>query len=438
MFPTGYLSFDASVKIHHSGRYTSTKTDSTGHGGIRGYIRHIDRGTDRKNHCEVQHKNPDINLEFTLENESYFKDRNGEWRKTARSGDMAQAAERRMKYASDRGARIAGKGQNDTVVARPLLVQLDKETIKEHEETWIWDVMEILEETFGAENITGFSVHRDETNIHLHIIFIPCYETQDKNGKEKCTLSQTKFFKNPKQLASMHRKIRKRLCEKGYDIEQENKPVEEQLAGYYDKAGQWHQQGLTPEQLKQLTDRELSLRIEEINMRLRKDELDRLEQAMKEMQTAAREKQTQIDRERETLTVQQTALENDRATVQAQIQTLVAEKVAVQQMKQDAENMLKKANDTAEVCGQILAEEKNLNKEFLKFLDREGKRTNRQVRQFVEYLYKKFQKERRESLSDWQLEMLRLRADQKQNDTVNPVPDIISTKADTAAYDYSL
>ena len=97
-------------------------------------------------------------------------------------------------------------------------------------------------------------------------------------------------------------------------------------------------------------------------MRLRKDELDRLEQAMKEMQTAAREKQTQIDRERETLTVQQTALENDRATVQAQIQTLVAEKVAVQQMKQDAETMLKKANDTAEVCGQILAEEKNLNK----------------------------------------------------------------------------
>ena len=132
MFPTGYLSFDASVKIHCSGKYTCTKTDQTGHGGIRGYIRHIDRGTDRRNHCEVQHKNPDINPEITLENESYFKDENGEWRKTARSGDMAQAAERRMKYARDRGARIAGKGQNDTVIARPLLIQLDKETIKEH------------------------------------------------------------------------------------------------------------------------------------------------------------------------------------------------------------------------------------------------------------------------------------------------------------------
>ena len=65
---------------------------------------------------EVQHRNQNINPDFTLENESYFKARNGEWRRTARSGDMAQAVERRMKYASDRGARIAGKGQNETCV----------------------------------------------------------------------------------------------------------------------------------------------------------------------------------------------------------------------------------------------------------------------------------------------------------------------------------
>lgn len=437
MLPTGYLSFDASVKIHRSGRYTSTKTDRMGHGGISGYIRHIDRGTDRKNHCEVQHSNPDINPNITLENESYFKDENGEWKKTALSGDMAQAAERRMKYARDRGARIAGKGQNDTVIARPLLIQLDKETIKEHEETWIWDVMEIVEETFGAENITGFSVHRDETNIHLHIIFIPCYKTQDKNGKEKCTLSQTKFFKNPKQLAAMHRKIRKRLCDKGYDIEQENKPVEEQLAGYYDSRGEWHQQGLTPEQLKQLTDREFSLKMEEINMRLRKDEMDRLEQAMIDMQTAAKEKQAQLDRERESLTAQQTILENDKATVQEQIRSLITEKMAVQQMKKDAEAMMKKAGDTAEVCSQILGEEKNLNGEFLKFLDREGKKTNRQLRQFVEALFKKFQKERRENLSDWQIEMLRLRQEQKRNESERNIPDMISTES-TTAYNYSL
>ena len=50
----GYLSFDASVKIHQSGRFTSTKTDKTGFGGIDGYIRHIDRGTDKKNGCEAE------------------------------------------------------------------------------------------------------------------------------------------------------------------------------------------------------------------------------------------------------------------------------------------------------------------------------------------------------------------------------------------------
>lgn len=70
----GYLSFDASVKIHQSGRYASTKTNKAGSGGILGYLRHIDRGTARKNGCEVQHSNANINPEYTLQNESYYKD----------------------------------------------------------------------------------------------------------------------------------------------------------------------------------------------------------------------------------------------------------------------------------------------------------------------------------------------------------------------------
>lgn len=70
----GYLSFDASVKIHQSGRYTSTKTSKAGNGGILGYLRHVDRGTARRNGCEVQHSNMNINPDFTLENESYYKD----------------------------------------------------------------------------------------------------------------------------------------------------------------------------------------------------------------------------------------------------------------------------------------------------------------------------------------------------------------------------
>ena len=73
----GYLSFDASVKIHRSGRYASTKTNKTGYGGIEGYIRHIDRETDRRNGCEVNHTNLDINADLTLENESYYRNEKG-------------------------------------------------------------------------------------------------------------------------------------------------------------------------------------------------------------------------------------------------------------------------------------------------------------------------------------------------------------------------
>lgn len=426
MVGTGYLSFDASVKIHQSGRHTSTKTSKSGFGGITGYIRHIDRGTDRKNGCEVQHSNPDINPDFTLENQSYYKDNNGVWQETNQSKDMINAITQRVEYAREHGARISSKGQNDTVILRPLVVQLDSDVISQHEGTWVWDVIEIIEDMFGKDNITGFSIHRDETNVHIHVCFVPCYET-NKNGSVKCTLSQTRFFKNPQQLAGVHRKIRKSLIDKGYNIEQENKPIEEQLAGYYDKQGEWHQQGLTPEQLKQLSEKEINLRMGEIEMRLRKDEMDKLEKAMADMQAVAKAKQEELEKDRRILSSQQTALENDRATVQAQIQALVNEKLTVQQMKNEAEEMLEKAYSTADVCNQILSDEKQLNTKFMEFLDREGKRTGKQTRQYVEYLYRKFQKERRDSMSDWQMEMLQLRSEREQQDNTGNIPNIIDT-----------
>jgi len=95
----GYLSFDASVKIHRSGRYASTKTNKTGYGGIEGYIRHIDRETDRRNGCEVNHTNLDINADLTLENESYYRNEKGNWERTVQSKDMVEAVNMRISYA---------------------------------------------------------------------------------------------------------------------------------------------------------------------------------------------------------------------------------------------------------------------------------------------------------------------------------------------------
>ena len=156
----GYLSFDASIKIKSSGKYTCTKTSKTGHGGTAGYIRHIDRSTDKRNGIEVGHSNPDINPDFTLLNESYFKD-NGIWQETQNSGDMLNAINKRIDYAKEHGARIYTGGKNDTVLVRPLVVQLDNESIEGHEDTWMWDVIEILEQQFEKDNIRGFSTHRE-------------------------------------------------------------------------------------------------------------------------------------------------------------------------------------------------------------------------------------------------------------------------------------
>lgn len=80
----GYLSFDCSCKIHASGRFTSTKTDMTGSGGIAGFFRHVSRK----------------------------------------------------------------------------------------------DMVEITEKLFGSENIVSWSCHMDEENPHLHVLFVPCHESE--------------------------------------------------------------------------------------------------------------------------------------------------------------------------------------------------------------------------------------------------------------------
>lgn len=412
MINIGYLSFDTSVKIHYSGTYTSTKTSTTGHGNIAGYIRHLDRRTDKMNGCEVQHSNENIDSDLTLQNESYYKDSNGEWQETEHSKDMVDAINRRIEYAKEHGARISTKGKNDTVIVRPLVVQLDNDSISEHENIWVWDVIEILEKQFGKNNITGFSIHKDETHPHLHISFIPCYESQ-KNGEIKCTISQTKFFKNPKQLAALHRKIRKSLLDKGYEIELENKPIEEHLAGYTDKDGEWHQQGLTPDQLKELSDRQINLRMEMIKMNIKRNELDKLEMAVADMMKSSKAEKEELEKER-------ISIENDRATVQAQSQAVAIKEMEVQKRETEVTEIL-------EICNQIISDEKNLNAKFLEFLDREGKRTGKRYRESVENLYKRFQNDRRKNVSEWQLELLRLRNERlKHGDTTTDnCPDII-------------
>lgn len=401
----GYLSFDASVKIHESGRYASTKTSKTGYGGIEGYIRHIDRETDRRNGCEVNHTNLDINAELTLENESFFRNELGLWEKTQQSKDMSGAVKRRIQYAKEHGARIAKVGKNDTVIARPIVIQMDTEMIENHRDYWYWDVIEILEGMFGENNIVGFSIHRDETNVHVHVIFVPCMEKKKDNGKVKCAISQTKFFRNPKELAGMHRKMRKALNEKGYDIQQENKPIEQHLAGYMDKDGVWHQQGLTPDQLKELSQRKEQLQKEEEKLRIEQYKVDELARLMKEVQEKAVETHEQLADNMRVFECQQADFEQEKANLQTQMKALVEERNAVKKMRADADGMLQKSYKVADICRSVLQQENMMEDDFLDFLDRESQRRNKPVRQTFENLYKKFDMERRAKLSPYANEL---------------------------------
>lgn len=401
MTTIGYLSFDASVKIHRSGRYASTKTNKTGYGGIEGYIRHIDRETDRRNGCEVNHTNLDINADLTLENESYYRNEKGNWKRTVQSKDMVEAVNRRISYAKQYGARIADKGKNDTVVARPIVIQMDKELVESHKDYWYWDVIEILEEMFGEDNIVGFSIHRDETNVHVHVIFVPCVEKTKADGIIKCAISQTKFFRNPRELAGMHRKMRKVLNEKGYDIQQENKPIEEHLVGYVDKDGVWHQQGLTPEQLKELSYRKEQLQKEEEKLKIEKYQVDELARLMKEVQEKAVETHEQLANNMKVFECQQADFEQEKANLQTQMKALVEERNVVKKMRADADGMLQKSYKVSDICRYILQQENMMEKDFLAFLDRESQRRNKPVRQTFENLYRRFDEERRAKMSPY-------------------------------------
>ena len=311
---------------------------------------------------------------------------------------MANSINQRIQYAKEHGARISTKGQNDTVIARPLILQLDEESIQGHEDTWAWDLIQILEDMFGKENVLGFSIHKDETNVHIHVLFVPCYEEKKTNGKVKCTLSQTKFFRNPKQLAGMHKHIRKELLDKDYKIEKDNKPIEQQLAGYYDKHGVWHQQGLTPDQLKAITNRHKELDEKEREIMLSKHELDILSQAMADVQEKAQATQENLENNMRIFECQQADFENEKANLKTQMQAVLEEKEKLDKIRKSTNDMLERVYSVSDVCKKILQEEHTLNKDFLDFLDRLGQKNNIPLRERVERLFKKFDKERRELL----------------------------------------
>ena len=219
-----------------------------------------------------------------------------------------------------------------------------------------------------------------------------------------CNFSDEVFQKS-EELAGMHREIRKSYYEKGYDIQQENKPIEQHLAGYMDKDGVWHQQGLTPDQLKELTGRKEQLQKEEEKLKIEKYQVDELARLMKEVQEKAVETHEQLENNMKVFECQQADFEQEKANLQTQMKALVEERNAVKKMRADADGMLQKSYKVADICRSVLQQENMMEDDFLDFLDRESQRRNKPVRQTFENLYRRFDEERRAKLSPYANEL---------------------------------
>lgn len=147
--------------------------------------------------------------------------------------------------------------------------------------------------------------------------------------------------------------------------------------------------------------------------------LNEMQQTLNEMMKMSKAKQDENERLHNDLLLEKSFIDSDRAQLQARLQELNQEKAKVQEMKD-------KVYSVAETCDKILADEKSLNRKFMEFLEREGKRTGNTYAELVAKLYEKFQKERRDSLSTWQREMLLLRKERMQGKTfTGSVPGVI-------------
>lgn len=101
------------------------------------------------------------------------------------------------------------------------------------------------------------------------------------------------------------------------------------MAGYYDKNGEWHQQGLTPDQLKELSQRKEQLQKEEEKLRIEQYKVDELARLMKEVQEKAVETHEQLADNMRVFECQQAYFEQEKANLQTQMKALVEERNAV-------------------------------------------------------------------------------------------------------------
>lgn len=197
----GYtMSFDASCKLSRS--------------AVGGYLQHTARDVDKRNGREVRHSNEDIDPTRTGDNITrVYNAETGKYEDCKDSRQLLDALDKRLQS-------VKKPLRKDAVVLRPVILQLDPEWYAANQDEAARKksynrMLQWAGDTFGRENMIGFSLHQDETNPHIHVLVTPV--TSD--GR----LSQKDWYSGPAALRQMHDGLREHMQKAGFDIEMRRK-----------------------------------------------------------------------------------------------------------------------------------------------------------------------------------------------------------------------
>lgn len=184
-------------------------------------IRHWARDVDAENGIYRPHSNEGIDPSRSLNNMTYFPTdgpRN-EWTTPGSTEEIEQRLQ-------DRLATVTGRKRRDAVVMRGIVLGLSPEWVAEHTPNWKTDPTDrekfmdtlqpvvdiVIKKAGGAKNVVLVTGHFDEVVPQIQIGVTPV--TEDGRLRQ----NDFELFKSPRNLGSLHKKIRKELKETGVDV----------------------------------------------------------------------------------------------------------------------------------------------------------------------------------------------------------------------------
>lgn len=223
-----YLSCDMSFKMSANGSQHQTnkkgrslnRGPENNHKGIKGYFQYLAREIDVKNGDPIYGYHKSIDVSRTTQNQTFVRVYGKGYFPVKSADELYSAYERRIDDVEVKrclnGKNVTLKGKKalrgNSCVLRTIVIQAEG-----HEDTrFFYDAVVQLGNKIGKENIIGFSIHRDETSTHCHVLVVPVKEH---------SLDQAKVLpKNGKETQEFHIDMRKRMKKKYKDISLENKP----------------------------------------------------------------------------------------------------------------------------------------------------------------------------------------------------------------------